>query len=658
MCARVRKKRQRENTGRLAFFPPKGAARLAPKESMVLKKSTSQHRYGIVFTLAILFFLLSQFHLVDFQESNALDFRFLIRGIQKAHPDIVIVEIDDPSIQAVGQWPWPRGIHAVLLDLLKQYNPRAIYFDVLFTEPSPTPAEDEKLAYALEKSVNLVLPFYYYSVKPFGAFFPISLFRESVRGIGFATIDPEPDGHVRRMRISVESPGQIYYSAPVMTYLAQFVDEERAKGWISGIPHDRKNSFLINFPGPMDSFQRISFREVINSAGTEYEKRIKALFSGRIVLVGLTGTGSTTDLKPAPFSKAYPGIGIVASSLHTLLTGRYLLPSNILINLLLFILLALFAAWIAETRPPKRGLVMVCELMLVYALLNYVLFVFLGWIWPLVAVLIVIGVSYGLMLFMKFIEVYLEGELLSRELSTAARIQETFLPRVYPETEKLDVAFECRFAKRVGGDLYDWTDLEDGRIGICVGDVSGKGVPAAIYMARTISDFRRESKAGVKPEDVFDALNKVLSCNGSAGMFVTMVYAVVDTGEKKITVCNAGHENIILYRHGQIRAEMEETVKSPPLGIFEDVCFQSVEIPFKEGDLLLLWSDGVKELRNPKGEEFGTERIRGLVEEHGAFLSAGDMVRMLFEEMEHYHGNSVPHDDRTLFCVKFRRALL
>src|SRR5687768_1022555 len=92
--------------------------------------------------MVVLISLLHSFKLVDFHENDALDLRFRLRGEQKAHSDIVIVTIDDPSLDALGQWPWPRGVYGKLLNLLSFYQPRAVFFDILFTEASPDPKQD------------------------------------------------------------------------------------------------------------------------------------------------------------------------------------------------------------------------------------------------------------------------------------------------------------------------------------------------------------------------------------------------------------------------------------------------------------------------------------------------------------------------------------
>jgi len=110
------------------------------------------HSYLIVAGLATLLFFLNFFHLVDFRELGAVDMRMRLRGAQDAHSDIVIVAIDDMSLEQVGQWPWPREFHATLLDVIRRFEPRCILLDMLFTENSLDPIQDDQLAYALQRS--------------------------------------------------------------------------------------------------------------------------------------------------------------------------------------------------------------------------------------------------------------------------------------------------------------------------------------------------------------------------------------------------------------------------------------------------------------------------------------------------------------------------
>ena len=612
-----------------------------PASSFAVRNRT----FVSVLALGAFLFFLHFFRLVDFHELNAVDLRFRWRGEQKAHPDIVLIEIDDGSLTAIGQWPWPRNIHAALLDLISRYKPKSIFFDVLFTDPGPVPKDDEIFAFAVKKAGNVYLPFYYSSEKPFRAFFPISSVREAARGTGYVNTGPDADGHFRRILLSINTPQGVFYHASA----APFPEQRK------NVPVDSRNYFQINYPGPIRSFKRVSFRKVVASAGTAQEKDMRALFENRVVMIGHTATGST-DLKPTPFSTSEPGIGIQASAVHTLLTGHYLRAAPGALNLLILIFLSLFVAWTTKRNSPVRGLLIAFGAQLTYGIANFILFLVAGWIFLLFVPMVSIALSYALTLFFKFIEIRLQGELLERELSTAARIQGTFLSQSRPQVPGLDAGFQCKFAKQVGGDFYDWQAFDDGgrRLSICIGDVSGKGVPAALYMAKALNDFRREAHPDSPPGKVCGIFNNLLAHSGASGMFLTFFYAIVDPGGKKIFFCNAGHEPMMLYRKRENKVEILKSVQGPPLGLFEDTPYETAEIAFQPGDAFLLLSDGVKELRDPKGHELGMETVRALFETEARSSGEADkIIRTIFQAMQSHQRTAAPHDDRTLVCVTF-----
>ncbi len=614
---------------------------------------SGNQKFFCVLALSLILFVLHFFHLIEFHELDAIDLRLKLRGEHKASPEIVIVEIDDASLAAIGQWPWPRSIHAVLLDVLANYQPRLDFFDVLFTEANPDPAEDEKLKFAIRKSGNVLLPFYYYSEKPFGAFFPIPPLRESVTNVGFENIDPDRDVRLRRIRASIDSGTEVFYHPALLIGSCLEGDCKVAANQAKRIPQDKQNRFWINYPGPISAFKRVSFSQVIAAAGTDVDETMKKIFAGKVVIIGHTATG-TTDLKPTPFSASEVGVAIQASAIDTILNKKFLRSSPWFLDFVILLFLSFLAAGFAEFFTPMRGLGITIGLVSVYAVLNFLLFVGLGWILPLFLPMAGAGLSYVGMLFFKYLEILFQGQLLSRELQTAARIQETFLPHETPTVPGVDAAFECHFAKQVGGDLYDWSDFGNGQLGICVGDVSGKGVPAALYMAKVISDFRREIKPELSPGKVCDKMNQILTSGGSSGMFLTLFYGVIHQHSQKLDFTSAGHEPLIFYRHSEQRAEIIGEGAGKPLGLFEEELYETREILWQKGDAFLLLSDGVKELRNPQGQEWGIETLKNLFQKEAAKgSSAREIVDHLFKEMQHHQKGVAAHDDRTLFCVKF-----
>ncbi|MBN1688837.1 MAG: CHASE2 domain-containing protein [Candidatus Omnitrophica bacterium] len=602
--------------------------------------------------MVFLIYLSHYFQLVNYHELEAIDLRFRLRGERPAHSDITIVAIDDRSLAMFGKWPWPRDIYARFLEIISKFSPRSIFFDILYTEESVDPALDEKLKGALKDAGNVVLPFFYQSTDPFQATFPIPIFREVAKAMGYANIVIDPDGHVRRVKAKIEGDEKIYYHPSVLISLDQEVLD---RGLRKNIPLDRDGYFWINFPGTMSSFRVVSMSDLINKAGMNRLDELNELIRNRVIIVGHTATGTgMIDIKATPFSPNDPGVLLMASAAHTLLGRQFLRSIPEWLHLLILLILASGAAFGTYRARPVTGLMTSVLIYLVYLVVNLVLFIFLGVILPVFVPLVVVIASYGVVLYGKYVEVLFQREVSQRELKAAVQIQENFLPKSRPQVPNLDVAFECRFSKGVGGDLYDWIDLGQDRYAFCVGDVSGKGMPAALYMSKTMSDFRSFDKKSLMPGEICMALNDRLASSGVSGMFLTFLYVLVDGHEKKMFYASGGHEHAIYYSAKTKSCHNLEGAQGTPLGLFEGMDYQTEAHSFQSGDGFLLISDGVKELRNDRKEEFGIDRLKDLFQkEMSGKHSAEVIIQNLFLEMQKYQKGIPAHDDRTLLIVRF-----
>ena len=199
-----------------------------------------------------------------------------------------------------------------------------------------------------------------------------------------------------------------------------------------------------------------------------------------------------------------------------------------------------------------------------------------------------------------------------------------------------------------------WVALENGRWGLVIGDVSGKGVPAALFMAKAISEFRREDKRGRAAGDLCAALNRACMSDGATGLFLTLIYAVLDPAARRVEFAVAGHEPMIYYQGASRKATLAGKEGGPPLGLFDEAAYDSQALEFNPGDFLLLITDGVRELRSPEGHEFGMERLCGLVEKYGREgVDADAIIRDLRREWSAFQSSAPAHDDRTVICLRF-----
>ena len=336
----------------------------------------------ILLALVLLVFLGDQFNFFENQELGFLDLRFQLRPERVAHPDIVIVDVDDQSINRIGHWPWPRSYHAALLTALATYRPRLILYDVLFTEASTQPKEDELLAYSMRQAGNVIGAFFFRSENPLIAFFPIEPIKKAARALGYVNIIPDPDGRVRRIKafISPEQEKSRYYHTSVTALRTLLPDDAARDQILSKVSLEKDNTFWLNFPGRFSLFKRIPFYQIVEERGAN-DAELRKLIAGKIVIVGVTATGGG-DLRPTPFSPAYPGAGIQATAIHTLLTGDFLKRIKDGASFVILLLLALLAGYLTWKNPPVVALLTVFILNAFYLIWNFLAFAYLGWILP------------------------------------------------------------------------------------------------------------------------------------------------------------------------------------------------------------------------------------------------------------------------------------
>ncbi|HYZ06782.1 MAG TPA: SpoIIE family protein phosphatase [Rubrobacter sp.] len=246
-----------------------------------------------------------------------------------------------------------------------------------------------------------------------------------------------------------------------------------------------------------------------------------------------------------------------------------------------------------------------------------------------------------------------ERERVEQELRVARSIQQASLPKEVPEPEGWEISPFYRPAREVGGDFYDIFELEDGRLGLVVGDATGKGVPAALVMASTRSMLRAVAQASAySPGDVLSRVNDSLAIDIPPNMFVTCFYAILDPKRGHLRYANAGHDLPYLW-HGGGAEDLK--ARGMPLGLMPGMSYEEKEVTMELGDSVLFYSDGLVEAHEPKGEMFGFPRLRGLVAEHG---EDGSLGNSLLEELYSFVGDGwEQEDDITLLTLKRSASL-
>jgi serine phosphatase RsbU (regulator of sigma subunit)/predicted ester cyclase len=243
----------------------------------------------------------------------------------------------------------------------------------------------------------------------------------------------------------------------------------------------------------------------------------------------------------------------------------------------------------------------------------------------------------------------IEREYVEHELRVARRIQQASLPKVVPQLEGWQITPFYRPAREVGGDFYDFHLLSEGRVGLVVGDATGKGVPAALVMATTCGmlQLAAQDLESSSPSEVLRRVNEALSPRIPANMFVTCFYAILDPKSGHLSYANAGHDIPYLYRNGDAE---ELRARGMPLGLMPGMGYEEKQTILEAGEAALLYSDGLVEAHDSKGEMFGFPRLRALVAQHAEEAALGDF---LLEELHSFVGEGwEQEDDITLLTLE------
>lgn len=241
----------------------------------------------------------------------------------------------------------------------------------------------------------------------------------------------------------------------------------------------------------------------------------------------------------------------------------------------------------------------------------------------------------------------IEQERLNQELEVASNIQRSFLPEspLFQEGRLVVSAVNIP-AKHVGGDLYDFVELPDAKAGIFIGDISGKGISAALYMAKIISDFRYTARIEKSPEVVLKRLNALMT-KAPRGIFLTAIYLIADTANGEIRISVAGHPPFLWMTGGDVRVMNVEA--GPPLGIME-MDYPLATMTMQYGDRLLLLTDGAFDAKNREGRRLGFDEFGAFVKRH---LNEANLLEVLQEEINSFSRGMERADDLTLVELRF-----
>ena len=649
---------------------------------------------GLVIGLLVLFGLL---HGYDLRIQDAF---YKIRGPVHASDRVAVVEIDDQFLRSKDIiWPLPREYYAMAIDALETAGAQAIGIDVMFLgEIAKDPTGDAMLASIAHTHDNLVLGINFARndgslSAAFGAsadsidlirhgrpvtrqrfataqsvVLPYADLLATAQDLGHLMVLIDKDGVVRRVPQFVRYGDWVYPSIVMRlvevaarsdTTLPQFELESEGvmihwRGRTMEVPCDQEGATSIAFAGDEGAFpHRYSMLQLLQWYRDGDSTAIAKAFRGKLVLIGSTSAQEhANDIGPTPYSDSAPLVYIHANAVNAALNGRFL---RFVPPIWIFVALLLLGTGLGllYSRFPllQAGLMMLGALVVVGGLV-YGLFLYGEVDIPPLGALLMPPITWIAVENAWRRGAEQRARVRARELDVARSIQEHLLPSKPPKHAGLDIAGRNIPADSIGGDYFDWVELDGDTVAVVVGDISGHGIPAAILMAHLRASFHAEVKPGRSPEDIVATVNNSLARAAAPGKFATFFLGVISVEEKKLRYCNAGHNSPLLLRDGVVK---ELGATGVPLAVMEDMFYTGGEESFETGDTLVIYSDGIPEApqKNAPKLFYGDDRLR----EQAVALAKAEpdskaIVEKLLADVKQVAGERMSVDDVTLVVVR------
>jgi sigma-B regulation protein RsbU (phosphoserine phosphatase) len=247
-----------------------------------------------------------------------------------------------------------------------------------------------------------------------------------------------------------------------------------------------------------------------------------------------------------------------------------------------------------------------------------------------------------------------EQERLRRELLLAAEVQMRLFPENNPDTATVQLFGVCLPARGVGGDYYDFLHLDDGRIGIALADVAGKGIAAALIMSVVQASLRSLAGSdGGSLAELTSKMNRLLYRSTGPSSYATFFYAEIDEDKRQLRYVNAGHNPQFLLRNCQTTTIEQLSTGGTIIGMFPQMKYEEAAVDLSPGDVLIAFTDGVPEALNPADEEFGEDRLKEALVRLSS-LPVGEMSSRLLQELKQWISDAAQYDDLTFVLMKVR----
>ena len=584
--------------------------------------------------------------------------------------DVIIIDIDENSLGKFGQFPWSRSVFAKILDQLNTSNPKAIGFDIFFTEKDKQSPEEIIKSYDLipsdvsdlqklkshddlfaeklkeSKSIIAVLGSNVPShtnydrkakakflskggdPKKFTYSYPYSIgslekLEKNVQGLGSISFLDQTDGIIRSLPLLVRFDEKIY---PTMGLEMVRVGSKQKNIYVElnevGIKRISARPYKIKSdPNGIIwiKYKKSQKKQYISAADVYDGKFKKGFFENKYVLIGASAQG-LFDLVKTPLGLTIPGVEVHANVIENILDQSYLIrnPNTYIFELLFSIIVALLTFILSQKIKPKLSLSIFFGNILSIIIIGFSIYKFRSELVDISYPIFIVAITFLTGLYFRFIKenqialqnLQKEAKLL-KERELAGEVQKSLFPNI----ERFENFIYAKNvpARDVSGDYFDVVKVSSSEYFFTLADVSGKGIKAGMYMAKASSIFRTLSNLSYPLEKVVFGVNNELVEAKFKGMFVTAVFGKfnIETGE--VIFVNAGHESIMVFDRNKnfefIKSEM------PPIGIikyFTDSMVKSKTINLKE-KTFVVYTDGVTEGYLKNGEELGAEGVQKIV---------------------------------------------
>lgn len=624
---------------------------------------------------------------------------------------VVIVDIDEASLQRYGQWPWPRHLLARLIDEVGRQHPLVVGMDMIFPEAdrlSPEqllkerpellaqlggldlaklPRNDGLFAQSLATApvvlgvagvlveeppatINLQVPPVLMQSEALSRQLPrfddavpsIAELDQAARGRGNLAQPPERDGLVRRVPLLVRIADRPVPSLDLeMLRVASQADHITVRGDHTGMTIEVGG---LQLPAERDGRMWVHYAPHLParflSAGDILDGRLPAgALEGRIVLVGLTGVG-LLDNASSPLGEPIPGVEVRAQVLEQAVEaglGRALLqrpPWAPRAEMLFSVVLGLLVVQFVSRQRPLYGTLL--PLGLLPLGLGGSLFFYLGPrllldpTFPLLMLLLPVPAVLGF----NLVAADRQQREQDADLAAARRIQMGILPRrfpAFPERKDFDLHALIEPARAVGGDLYDFFLLEDRRLFFLIADVAGKGIPAALFMALTKALYKSvvlRRRAAIG--EIMTEVNGAISRENPENMFVTIFAGILDLATGELEYANAGHDPPFVVCPGQAPTRLA-ACGGPPLCAVDDFEYTAEQLVLPVGQCLVLFTDGVPEARSPSGELYSMKRVAAALST-AVGTEPAQVIAHLRADVERFADGAEPADDIAILAVR------